>query len=89
MSLDGEVLWKTKRKPNFERGGFILADGHFYILDGKRGDLYLVKPSPEGYKEVGLVKKILERNQVWAPLALSDGKLFIRDQEQIKCVDIK
>ena len=33
--------------------------------------------------------KLLDTNTCWAPLALSDGKLFIRDQKQMKCVAVK
>ena len=28
-------------------------------------------------------------NQNWAPLALADGKLLIRDQKQMKCVVVR
>jgi hypothetical protein len=88
MSLDGEILWSTGRKPNFDRGGFILADDKLYVMHGTRGDLYLVQSSSEGYKELGKAN-LLKRSLVWAPMALSEGKLVIRDQKQIKCVYLK
>jgi hypothetical protein len=88
MSLDGEILWSTGRKPNFDRGGFLLVDDKLFVMHGNRGDLYLVQPSPEGYKELGKAS-LLKRFQVWAPMALSEGKLVIRDQKQIKCIYLK
>jgi outer membrane protein assembly factor BamB len=88
MSLDGEILWSTGRKPNFDRGGFILADDKLYVMHGTRGDLYLVQSSSEGYKELGKAN-LLKRSLVWAPMALAEGKLVIRDQKQIKCVYLK
>ena len=87
MSLDGEVLWKTRRKPNFEKGGLILADDKIFIVEGKRGDLYVVEPDPSEYREMAKFN-LLERPQIWAPLALSDGKLLIRDKKQLKCIDL-
>ena len=89
LTLDGKVLWKTRRKPSFGRGGLILADGMIYIVEGDKGHLYLVKATTEKYTELGMMKKILKGEAIWAPLALTDGKLVIRDQEQLKCLDVK
>jgi outer membrane protein assembly factor BamB len=88
LSLDGKVMWKTKRKPLFDKGGFILVDGLFLSVDGHRGWLYLIEPSPDGFKEISKAK-LLGTQMCWAPLALSDGKLLIRDQKQMKCVLVK
>lgn len=32
---------------------------------------------------------ILGGQEIWAPMALSDGKLLIRDQSRMKCLDVK
>jgi outer membrane protein assembly factor BamB len=82
------VLWKTGRKPNLEWGGFVIADGKIFIVDGKRGDLYCVKASPQGYQELGKMKKVLKGSKLWSPVALSEGMLLIRDQKQILCVKL-
>ena len=88
MSLEGQVMWKTGRDPLFDKGGFILVDGLFLSVDGNKGWLYLSEPGPGGFKELAKAK-LLDTNTCWAPLALSDGKLFIRDQKQMKCVVVK
>lgn len=91
MTLDGELKWRTrdiKELPRFERGNLLLADGMIISLDGKTGILYLVEPSPEGYKELARAT-IFDSNKMWAPMALTDGKLLLRDQGQIKCLDLK
>jgi outer membrane protein assembly factor BamB len=85
LSLDGKVMWKTGRSPLFDKGGFILVDNLFLSVDGDKGWLYLIEPSPEGFKELSRAK-LLDTNTCWAPLALTDGKLLIRDQKQMKCV---
>jgi len=88
MDLDGNVKWKTGQSPGFDKGGMIIADDLLIGLDGLKGVLYLIEPNPNSFKVLASAK-LLETNQCWAPLALSDGKLLIRDQKQMKCVVIK
>ena len=87
MDLKGNVKWKTKRKPGFDKGGFILADDMIISSDGEK-TLYLIDPTPEEFKVLAKAE-LLDTKQAWAPLALSDGKLVIRDQKQMKCVLLK
>jgi outer membrane protein assembly factor BamB len=86
MSLDGQVKWKTSRSPEFSKGGSILADGLLLSVDGSR-TLYLIEPDPSGFKPLASVV-LLGQGENWAPLALADGKLLIRDQSQLKCVKV-
>jgi len=88
MDLNGKVMWKTGREPLFDKGGFILVDGLFLSVDGNKGFLYLHEPNPNGFKELAKAK-LLDPGENWAPLALSDGKLLIRDQKQMKCVLVR
>ncbi|MCJ7812315.1 hypothetical protein MUP95_03215, partial [bacterium] len=86
MSMDGQIKWKTGRSPLFERGGMILADGLLLSTDGST-KLYLIEPDPSAFKPLASAV-LLETGQNWAPLALIDGKLLIRDQGQLMCVKI-
>jgi len=88
IDLDGNVKWKTKRSPSFNKGGFILVDGLILSIDGTKGFLYLIEPDPNGFKKIAKAK-LLDTKQCWAPLALSDGFLLIRDQKQMKCVAVR
>jgi len=88
MDLSGNVKWKTKKKPLFERGGLILADDMLVSVDGNKGYLYLIEPNPDGFKPLAKAK-LLDTKTCWGPLALTDGKLLIRDQKQMKCVLLK
>ena len=84
-----KIVWQTEREPNLDKGGSVLtADGLIYIVDGAKGDLHIVQPSPQGFKSLDQVK-LLGGKGIWGPLALADGYLVIRDQSQMKCVDIK
>jgi outer membrane protein assembly factor BamB len=55
--------------------------------DGE-GTFYLIEPTPAGFKMLSKAK-LVDSKEAWAPLALSDGKLVIRDQKQMKCVQVK
>jgi outer membrane protein assembly factor BamB len=84
-----KIVWQTERDPNLDKGGSILtADGLIYIMDGAKGDLHIVEPSAAGFKSLDSAK-LLGGKEIWGPLALSDGYLVIRDQREMKCVDIK
>jgi outer membrane protein assembly factor BamB len=92
FGLDGKLVWRTKDiddAPNFERGSFIMADGKIVILDGKSGILYLLKADPSKYTELASAKMVEQNDMAWAPLALSEGKLLVRDWNTLKCVDLK
>ncbi len=87
VDLSGNVKWKTGRKPLFDKGGFILADDMIISSDGEKM-LYLIEPNPKEFRVLAKAE-LLDTKQSWAPLALSDGKLLIRDQKQMKCILVK
>jgi outer membrane protein assembly factor BamB len=86
MSMDGQVKWKTGDEPAFNKGGSILADGLLLSVDGNKM-LYLIEPDPSGFKPLASAQ-LLEQGENWAPIALADGKLLIRDQKQLKCLKV-
>ena len=102
MSIDGEIKWKTGRSPLFDKGSMVLADGLLLSTDGG-SKLYLIEPDPSAFKPIAAAEMfVIEEetgaeetgrrrgsgSQNWAPIALSDGKLLIRDQNQLKCVKV-
>lgn len=91
LTLEGEVLWQTRDTrglPRFERGNLLMADRMIISLDGKKGTLHLVDPSPEGFKQLASAK-VLDGPQAWSPMALSQGKLLVRNQTQMICLDLR
>lgn len=86
MSIDGKVMWKTMRSPLFDKGSMILADGLILATDGRK-NLYLIEPDPSGFKPLASAE-MLGDGQNWAPLALSEGKLLLRDQSRLMCVKV-
>lgn len=88
MNLEGKIQWKTANDPFFDKGGMLLVDDMMICMDGRDGFLYLIDPTPEGFKPLAKAK-MLEPEEIWAPLTLVDGKLLIRDQKQLKCLKVK
>lgn len=93
MCLDpasGNILWQTAGKPDFEMGAVLVADGLIFAVEGgKKGILHLVEASPDAYKELAEAKVLEAKGgQVWAPMALSEGKLLLRDLNQLKCLEV-
>jgi len=86
MTLDGQVKWKTGDEPPFSKGGAVLADGLLLATDGNT-KLYLIEPDPAGFKPLASAV-LLEPGNNWAPIALVDGKLLIRDQKQMKVLQV-
>ena len=84
MTMDGKVRWKTGDEPPFNKGGAVLADGLLLSVDGNT-KLYLIEPDPAGFKPLASAD-VLEPGENWAPIALVDGKLLIRDQKNLKCL---
>jgi len=91
LGLDGTVKWQTSGNdalPNFDKGAFILADDMIFAIDGKTGKLHLFDPNASGYKELAQAQ-VIEGRELWAPLALTNGKLLVRSQDVMKCLDVK
>jgi outer membrane protein assembly factor BamB len=94
VNLDGQAVWQSPFVPgdpaatrSFYLGAFMLADGMIFILDADTGMLRLLEANTKQYKELASAK-ILEGEEVWGPMALSDGKLVIRDMNKMVCLQV-
>jgi len=88
LTHEGRVVWTSEGKASFEQGSYLLADGMFFVLEGKTGMLRLVEARTDEYRELGSAQ-ILGGHDVWGPMALSDGKLVLRDMRQMVCLDVR
>ena len=88
LSFDGKEVWTSEGKASFGLGSFMLADGMFFVLDGDTGKLRLIEASTTGYNELASAQ-VLAGQEVWAPMALSDGKLVLRDLTRMMCLDVR
>src|SRR5690606_32125591 len=93
LDLKGNTLWKTEKAFAVNRGNILLVDGKLLSMGGADGVLRLAEASPAGYKQLAAAKLFdmdeRDSNHMWAPLVLSDGHLIVRDQNQMKCLDLR
>ena len=94
VGLDGKVVWQSPASSGdpggartFDLGGFLLADGMFFVVDGKSGMLRLLEANTTGYKELASAQ-VLSGEDVWGPLALADRRLVLRDMNQLVAVQV-
>jgi len=94
VGLDGKAVWQSPVASGdpagtrtFELGGFLLADGMFFVLDGQSGMLRLVEANTTGYKELASAQ-VLSGEEVWGPPALSDRRLVVRDMRELVCLQV-
>lgn len=89
MDGSGKVLWNSGTTPGLGEGSIINAGGIIISQDGGDGTLRLIEPGG-AYKELasGTVFSKPPGQEIWAPLALARGKLVMRSQAQLVCVDL-
>jgi len=88
LAFDGTIRWSG---PNPRKGSVLIVDGLLFYLQADRGELVVCEASTEGYRELGRWPILAGEGmdgQVWAPIVFSNGKLFIRNQARLVCLDL-
>jgi outer membrane protein assembly factor BamB len=81
----GNVMWRDR---SVGKGSVTYADGHLYI-QGENSMVGLAEASSTGYREKGRFS-IPEKGQLsWAHPVISDGRLYVRNQDTLLVYDIK
>ncbi len=88
----GELVWMHR---DFKKGALGAADGMLYAVEETTGAVVLVAASTQGWKESGRfvlspqTKIRSSRGRIWTHPVISQGKLYLRDQDLIYCYDVK
>jgi outer membrane protein assembly factor BamB len=86
--MTGKIMWK-KRGSGRGSAAIAAADGHLY-LHFANGTMVLALAEPKGYREVGSFKVPGSGERPsWSHPVIVDGKLYLREQDQILCYDIR
>jgi len=89
----GAQVWAEKSK--LGKGAIGYADGMLYCLDESSGTVALIEASPKGWNEHGRFKldpqtKIRSpQGHIWTHPVVSNGRLYLRDQDLIFCYAVK
>lgn len=72
-----------------EKGSVILADDKYLVMLSEKGDLAIAEATPTQFDLIWKGKKTLNGKQNWAQPVLVDGRLYLRDDEKIVCLEVK
>ena len=82
----GKVMWTNKE---LNKGSLTVADGMIYARS-ERGPIALIEVNPKEYVEHGKFDQPEPSDkQKWAHPVVANGKLYISDQDNLFCYDIK
>lgn len=81
-----EFVWTSGKTHRFGLGPYMIADGKFYILNDD-GTLTIAKPDTQSFVILDQIR-VFDAHDAWAPLAIADGYLMLRDARTMICMDI-
>ena len=88
----GDEVWSSKA---LEKGTVTIADGMMYCLTEDSGTVVLAEASSAGWKEHSrfVLAPQSERRalkaKVWPPPVIAHDRLYLRDQENLWCYEIR
>ncbi|MFN7936571.1 MAG: PQQ-binding-like beta-propeller repeat protein [Bryobacteraceae bacterium] len=82
--LTGDVTWRDR---TVGKGSVTLADGMLYVYS-ERGQMALVEAAPDAYKEKGRFSIPAGEFNTWTPPVISNGRLYLREQDNLYSFDI-
>jgi len=80
----GKVLWTRKKVGKYHASLVRTADNKILMLEDF-GSLVMFEPDASGYKEICRAKVC---GHTWAHPAVSGGRVFLRDEKELICVDL-
>jgi outer membrane protein assembly factor BamB len=85
----GKVAWGGDiRNKGTDSATVLYADGRIYFRY-QNGVVLLIEASPEGYVEKGFFEIPVVEGPSWPHLAIADGHLYVREQDNLYCYDVR
>jgi outer membrane protein assembly factor BamB len=93
----GELRWQTERIAENRAGAsvHVTLNGDSVLMFNERGELIRARLTPTGYEEISRTRLIEPthptggRNVVWSPPSFANGRVFVRTDKELVCVDLK
>jgi len=83
-----KIVWSSGSDKRFGLGPFMIADNKMYLWNDD-GMLFILQPSISGYIELANAQVIPDGHDAWAPIAVADGYMILRDSHTMVCVDMR
>ncbi|MEC8556164.1 MAG: PQQ-binding-like beta-propeller repeat protein [Planctomycetota bacterium] len=84
----GRKMWGKQRGAGTGSAAIVAADGHLYFRY-QNGVMALIEADPQNYKLKGSFQIATRNGQSWPHPVIFDGKLLLRDQNQLHCYSLK
>jgi outer membrane protein assembly factor BamB len=81
------IIWSSGQDKRFGLGPYMIADNKLFIVSDD-ATLTIARPSIREYIELDSYRVIEEGQDAWAPLALADGYMVMRDSKTMVCLDL-
>jgi outer membrane protein assembly factor BamB len=81
----GEVAWRDR---SVGKGSVTYAEGKLYALS-EDGVVGLIDAAPDRYRERSRFEISRGSYPTWTPPVIADGKLYLREQDNLYCYNIK
>ncbi len=82
-----QPIWSSGKANRFGLGPYLIADDKLYILDDN-AVLTIARPGKTRYEQLDQIQ-LFEGFDAWAPFALADGYLILRDSRRMVCLDLR
>ena len=86
IDLEGDRKWSSGTR-RFGLGPYMLINDLFYVLNDMSGELSLVQASASGFQELTSTV-VLPGHDAWAPMAVAENQLIVRDMTEMVCLDL-
>jgi outer membrane protein assembly factor BamB len=87
-SQSGRDAWRPGRGPGSGSAAIAYADGHLYFRY-QDATMALIEATPKAYRLKGQFKIASHNGESWPHPVIAGGKLYLRDQDELLCYDIK
>ena len=84
----GRPTWGPDRGPGSGSAAVTFADGHIYYRY-EDGIMALVEANPREFRLKGTFRIATVNDKSWPHPVISNGKLYLRDQDDLHCYDVK
>jgi outer membrane protein assembly factor BamB len=82
-----KMVWTSGTENRFGLGPYFIADNKMFILNDD-AVLTIARPSTGKYIQIDQVKIFEDGHDAWAPFALANGYLLMRDSKKMVCIDL-
>lgn len=87
MTPEGEIAWSSGKENRFGMGPFVIADDKIFVLDDD-GLLTVAEATTASFRKLGQAQ-VLHGRESWAPIAVSHGRMLVRDFTELVCLDVR